>query len=590
MVIVGITARPISDNSIGDEGKQRIDRQVEALERHASKWAALTISQRIEYLEEVRRRVHRTAEDWVLAACHSKGLSTHESAAGEEWGTGPWALLYSLNRYLETMRRLESDGRVGIPELSIRSRPGGQVIARAFPENAVDNFLLNGVRAEVWMDPGLTVPELSHGIAGAYLNPRPEGSVALVLGAGNISSIAPLDVLHKMLVDHRVVLLKMNPVNDLLGPVLEEIFRPLIQDGYLALAYGGPEIGDYLATHPRIDEIHMTGSDRTHDAIVWGHGAEASERKQNGTPINSRPMTSELGNVTPLIVVPGPWDDADIRFQAEHIATTKLHNAGFNCVATQVLVMPENWDKNQTLLDSIREVMRQTAPRAAYYPGAGERHRAIAESHPNAEVVDDRVPNEAPRMIVTGLDNADQDESLFRQECFVSVLSTTTIPGTNAADYLRNAVTFCNERLWGTLGATILIHPDTIRELGPSLEQSIAELRYGTIGINIWCGIGFLISQLPWGAFPGHTIGDVGSGIGQVHNTKMFDFPQKSVLYGPFYPYPRSLLMGGATLLPKPPWFLLHKQTLEVNKALTGFEFDRDPSWIRKVLVAPMKG
>ena len=302
------------------------------------------------------------------------------------------------------------------------------------------------------------------------------------------------------------------------------------------------------------------------------------------------PVTSELGNVTPLIVVPGPWDAADLRFQAEHIATTKLHNSGFNCIATQVLVMPEAWDRGNDMIDAVREIFRRVPPRRAYYPGAAERQQAIAHSHPGAEVLDDRPANEVPRLLLTDLSAADPDEPFFTQECFVSSMGTVAISGASAADYLRNAVDFCNERLWGTLGVTILLHPATAKELGPELDEAIANLHYGSIGVNIWCGAAFLLAQLPWGAFPGHTLDDVQSGIGKVHNTRLFDRPQKSVIYAPFYPYPRSLLMGTPSLLAKPPWFVLHKRALAVNKRMTEFEYSHDPLVIRRMLIDAMLG
>ena len=46
---------------------------------------------------------------------------------------------------------------------------------------------------------------------------RVTGSVALVLGAGNQTPVACLDILHKLLVDDAVVVCKMNPVNEYLG-------------------------------------------------------------------------------------------------------------------------------------------------------------------------------------------------------------------------------------------------------------------------------------------------------------------------------------------------------------------------------------
>ena len=69
--------------------------------------------------------------------------------------------------------------------------------------------------------------------------------------------------------------------------------------------------------------------------------------------------------------MPGPWSAADIRYQAEQIATQKLHNGGHNCVSCQTLIMPEGWDQAQDLLDGFRSVVASAGERGVYYPGAG---------------------------------------------------------------------------------------------------------------------------------------------------------------------------------------------------------------------------
>lgn len=38
--------------------------------------------------------------------------------------------------------------------------------------------------------------------------------------------------------------------------------------------------------------------------------------------------------------------------------------------------------------------------------------------------------------------------------------------------------------------------------------------RYGSIGVNMWTIMSYGNSLLPWGAYPGHTLRDIGSGIG----------------------------------------------------------------------------
>jgi len=109
----------------------------------------------------------------------------------------------------------------------------------------------------------------------------------------------------KLFNEGKVCLLKMHPVNAYLGPFIEDAFADAIRAGFLAVAYGGAEVGGYLAQHPGVDEVHVTGSARTHDAIVWGADREGRVRMLD--PVLKKPITSELGNISPVIVVPGPY-------------------------------------------------------------------------------------------------------------------------------------------------------------------------------------------------------------------------------------------------------------------------------------------
>ena len=91
--------------------------------------------------------------------------------------------------------------------------------------------------------------------------------------------------------------------------------------------YGGADVGAYISEHPLVEEIHMTGSDKTYEAVVFGGGEEGRRRKQARDPLNTKPFTAELGNVSPVIVVPGPWKPGDIDEYAKHIATWMTVNA-----------------------------------------------------------------------------------------------------------------------------------------------------------------------------------------------------------------------------------------------------------------------
>ena len=83
--------------------------------------------------------------------------------------------------------------------------------------------------------------------------------------------------------------------------------------------------------HALVDNIHITGSDRTHDAIIWGATAdEQAKNKANKTPRLNKPISSELGCVTPVMVIPGAWSEAELEYQARHVAGMVAQNASFN--------------------------------------------------------------------------------------------------------------------------------------------------------------------------------------------------------------------------------------------------------------------
>jgi aldehyde dehydrogenase (NAD(P)+) len=409
-----------------------------------------------------------------------------------------------------------------------------------------------------------------------------------VLAAGNIASIAPLDTLYKLIAENCVVIAKMNPVNDYLGPVFEDAFAPLVQAGFLRLAYGGADVGKYLCAHPLVDEIHITGSDRTHDAIVFGDGPEGAARKRRNEPLLIKPIQSELGNVSPTIVVPGPWTSQDFRFQAENVVTQKMHNGGFNCIASQVLVLPQEWDGTPRLLEEIRRVLGALADRPAYYPGAGGRSASLNEGRTGVE----RFGRDGSGFVARTLARvqaASANETAFTTEVFAPALTFVTLPG-DVTPYLERAVAFANEKLWGTLGANLIVHPATQRENAHEIDAAVAGLRYGTVGVNAWTGVGYFISETPWGAFPGNALDDVGSGIGIVHNALLFDRPQKSVVCGPFAPFPRSVAGYGGAMLPKPPWFVTNRVADRVGRALCDFELHKTPLNAAKIAALALRG
>lgn len=544
------------------------------LDAAKDRWARMPVPDRMRFLVEMKDGIMSVAAGWAEISARKKGLTPGTPLAGEEWIAGPYATMAGANALLHTLSQMP--GKAFIDNLATRELATGQTAVRVLPHSVWDHLLLSGVSAEVWMQKGVTPANLKQHAAIAYDQPEKarKGKVALILGAGNVAAITPLDVLQKLYLENQVVILKMNPVNDYLTDYYQIAMKPFIDAGFLRIVRGDAAGGAYLCDHPIVEELHITGSDKTHDAIVWGVGEEAAKNRKAGKPRNAKRFTSELGSVSPTIVVPGPWTAADIRFQAENIATMKLHNSGHNCIATQALIMPAGWDKGRRLLDEVKAVAAR-CQRPAWYPGAGQRLERYETCGGRVQRID-RGAN-APALLIGEIG---EDGYNRENEVFGPALGVREIDAPDAETYLQDAIAYANDQLWGTLGANILIHPKTIRQIGKRrFEEIIAGLKYGTIGINGWCGLGFLIAACPWGAYPGHTIEDVQSGIGTVHNAFMLEDTERTVVTAPWRPFPRGLLSLQFTLLPRPPFFVTNRRQHKIGEALTAFQYK--PGWLK---------
>ena len=566
------TSEPSSQEPVaqgtGSSSRQSLDAAIATLVSTKAEWAALKISERLTFIEEMLSAFPEVVEPWAKASCEGEGIPPEAPAAGEEWLVGPYLVLRNLRLLRQSLEDIRDHGTPRIPG-PVRTRDNGQITAQVFPATLYDRLFYPGVTAEIWMEPGVTREGLSATQARAYQEPDPNGKVALVLGAGNVSSIGPTDALYKLFVENQVVLYKMHPLNAYLGPFIEKAFRPLVDRGFLRVVYGGAEEGEYLCQHSDVDEIHITGSHHTVEAIAFGTGETGRKRKKENRPRNTKRLTTELGNVSPLIVVPGPWTSGDIAYQAENIVSSLANNAGFNCNATRVVIQHAGWNQRRELNEAIREVLRETPARHAYYPGAEDRFDRFLNAHPEAETYGSRSQGALPWTFIPGLAPDAEDEICFTTEAFCSVFSETSLEAQSPAEFIDRAVEFANERLWGTLNVTLLVHGASLRdrETRAALDRALDNLRYGTVSVNHWAAVGFGLMSSTWGAFPGHDLQDLQSGTGVVHNTLMFERPQKTVLRAGFKTYP------------KPPWFVSHGTTRALARTLADFE--TEPSLLK---------
>ncbi|MGA5543054.1 aldehyde dehydrogenase family protein [Mycobacterium sp. NPDC051198] len=548
--------------------ESQIDQALDDLAEGEKTWASLSLAARRGLLDEVRALTVRHATEWVDAAVGIKQLDPASPLVGEEWMSGPYSLVAGLAALSESLTKLEA-GRSPLDGAEFGYAPGGRTTVKALPLNTFDQLLLSGFSAEVWLQPGIEKAEAIRSAGLAQRDPSRTHGVGAVLGAGNIFSIAPLDTIYELYANNRVVALKLNPITDPLQPVLTKVLAPFIAVGAVRILTGGAEVGTYLVQHKLVDHVHMTGSALTYDAIVFGTGEEGARRKAADEPVLDKEMTAELGGVSPTIVLPGSWSAADIEFQANHVATQRLHNNGYNCVAAQVVVLPKHWAQRDEFIAAIRKAFNDAPARPAYYPGSDVRVAGADTSYPDAQHLGSR----GARVLV--VDPADR-EALLCTEYFGPVLGVIELDVPDD-QFAEEAVRVANDEFVGTLGVNIIAHPDSIKNMGDKFDRLVEQLRYGTIAINAWTGVGYLTPTATWGAFPGHRRNDIQSGVGVVHNAFLLDRPERTVVRGPFRPAPRSVFRGEWSLSPKPPWFVNNRTAATTGRLLV--DFAGAPGW-----------
>ncbi len=556
--------------------EQAVDDAVGLLRDNARTFARLPVVEKQSLLRETKDRLLSVADLWATDGAEAKGLSD----AGEEWTAGVMPTMRNLRLLHQTLDQVRTGGPI-IPRRNVRTRPDGRVTARVFPTDSIDAALFAGFTVDQLMLPEMDVEKTRAQAGSFYHQDHPEGGVALILGAGNVSSIPPMDALYKMFAEGFVCVVKMNPVNEWVGPHLESAFKPFIDRGYLRVVYGGADVGQYLVEHEAVQDVHITGSNHTHDLIVWGPpGPERDRRMQSNDPVLKKRITSELGNVSPVAIVPADYSDGQLDFVARNVASMITNNASFNCNAAKMLITSKRWPQRDRLLARIKHFLLATPTRKAYYPGAFDRYETLTSGRDQIEKIGAADDTRLPWTLIPGVDPSRPDDPLFLNEPFCSILSETPLEASDPEAFLAEATRFMNDTLWGTLAGTLVVHPkhERSRDVGAALDRAIVELRYGTVAVNHWPAVAYATTSPAWGGHPSATLSDIQSGLGWVHNTYLLEGIEKTVLRGPL------------TVFPKPLWFCDHRQVAAVGQKMVHLE--HTPSWAKvpSIALSALKG
>ena len=265
-------------------------------------WAATPLARRAALGRECARRAATVAEAITADAVAYKGA--YETGDGEEmtaWAATPAV----LNAY--SLEAVAAGAPRGATQVRWRIGAGTtppQAVAHVFPASFFEHLLFTGYSGELWLLPGAAATSGGEVVQGGA------GEVCLVLGAGNQAVVAVSDVALKCLIHGAVCILKMNPINEWAGPHIERSFAPLVAAGALRVVYGGADAGKALTAHALVQSVHITGSDKTYDAIVWGGAPKA----RDATPSYPKPVSLRAPNQLPA----GPeWATQRIQRKAD---------------------------------------------------------------------------------------------------------------------------------------------------------------------------------------------------------------------------------------------------------------------------------
>jgi aldehyde dehydrogenase (NAD(P)+) len=538
--------------------KLDIDRYITTLRTNSKEFNNISDLQLSSMLEEVISNIKEVAYFWSTVCSDNKGTSK-TPAEGEEWLGGPFAAVLATQYYIDTLQSNE--------DLSLKSYNKDENSYKVFPNKFIEKLTFPFIDAKVYFNRSMSFDDINkfRGFSKRYdIDP----SITLVLGAGNFSSIPYLDVLYHLITRRSVILLKLNPVNEYLKPVFEKVFQNFIERGYVIVSTGNVDESKYMANHQGVNHIHLTGSDKTFEDIVYGRELNDNERKLKSLPkSNTKNITSELGNVTPFIIHPGNWTTSDIKYQARKIVTGKLNNNGFNCIAAQVVVLPDGWGQTDTLIKYIKFYMNKARDRKAYYPESIERLNKLEKDKSyervnNLSCVTPHLTREIKAYNKYELD-----------EVWSSALYFKRIEYSSGEDYSNKAIDYCNKELWGNLGVSIIMKDHNRKLNSHILNNYIEKLEYGTVAVNEWAAIGYIIPQLPWGGYPGNKDNNIQSGQSIVHNTMLFESPLKGVVETKFR----------ISRLIDPPWFITNKKSRRLFKNLTYFQINNSKINLLKV-------
>ena len=246
-----------------------IDRNISKLRVNSSEFLNLEKNNLITMLNQTIENIKTISYYWASFASEKKGI-LNKAKEGEEWIGGPFACIYAIQYFIES---LQSEG-----DLDKTKFDDSQKSYKVFPTKNIEKLLFPFLEGEIRFGKNLSFEQINEfrGFANRFKKNKPK--ITLILGAGNVSSIPVLDALFHMIAYKSVIYLKLNPVNDYLLPIFNQVFEPFISRGYMIITEGDMEASRDLTQHDGFHHTHLTGSNYTYENIVYGKVLNDKER------------------------------------------------------------------------------------------------------------------------------------------------------------------------------------------------------------------------------------------------------------------------------------------------------------------------
>lgn len=470
-------------------------------------WANTSAVEKLALLEEIQNNLKQYAKELGLADIKMKndfiGTEIYTEGFGIAASAGPIAnMLMGAHHVYEALVNGEM-----LKPVSIQKIDATITALQTWPLFPKDKMIAGKQKGYVYVK---GEPK--------QINPldKPAGVIA-ISGAGNYSS--SVEMVKALFFENKATIHKPHQNNVETDRIWAKIFQPLIDKK--AVVFIEPEEARSMTSLEGLHAIYFTGSTGVAHAI------------QNNA---KAPLVSECGGNNPLLIIPGdkPWTDKEIKHQAIQVASLGKMNGGAVCGRVQTVITSKNWPQRQQFIDTLREAIAEdTFANGTYYPGVDKTQVAFIENQPTAEVLQP----EGGKYVNTDfvfIPNVKEDDFAITHEAFCQIISEIPLDTeSNVEDYLTKAITFCNNKLLGTLGCMILVDNDTFKTNEHRIMQAVNELNYGGIAINTIPPNIFLSAYMTWGGC-NESIEDFVSGVGNFGNAHNYENIVKSVLIDDF--------------------------------------------------------